>query len=720
MKVLIVDAFLNPSETAAHGRGKTGFALFHALVLSLLQGIPSIPGAAMFATSPPIIQVVKVLDLNKAKLYCDVESIDADSKVVAENFDLIDIIFAGGDVTDPFDPNLVQLITLCHMANLTNKPMFSCGGAALVEIVSLSGNGKKWNVLNGTNGSTLMDLPTFPFYSSSRGNFMSTFFAAESGDMYMFQDGAWNPYCNVGLHRIGRKGKALCSRLRTAPLNFSFDDHVKNTPKEVEAISADLDNKLYIDSKFIQHWAFKNVAASRAFLVTSLGDWAINSEWSCKSPKPHSLSPIVLATGKDSPVLIQLGNKLILASEINDGKAWGNLEHVLGNFIQHTVSLIMSTSFEVQRQTTGSLFHNIFDGGCDMLSSLTQCHAVAKSMMHTVLPHGPEKLDVPWLGQAFTDKVRPLQGTNTNETYSLQAPFKFAPSKTSTGTSYSPRTVQNPLNFTISRLASIIAANGQGVPVSLQVMHQSVSTLNGNIARVISPIRPSERKPSGASTRKVVNVEYQNENVSQKATRVCIPDINEDQSALALKTSNFMAETTTSATFLPGWTEMMKQETLPLGIETSFGMECTNAYIPHHSPRSLSHSTELGQSQRTYVTSPRDITPYNTYKKIMKKKAKAAAANPTYKGQYTEVFLSPREKNMKDEFMRKKTVFIGEKNFITSFGKSTALPLRAEGQIRAFGDYEKDHISMAGIKMEDRAGLRVDERNKHLAGHWKS
>ena len=121
MKVLLVDAFINSSEHAAHGRGKTGFGLFRAMVCNLLQEIGYIPGAAMFATSPPKVQEVKATHLKEAKFYCDVEAIDADAKAIAANFDLIDMIFVGGDLTDPFDPKLSQLITLCHMANLTNK-----------------------------------------------------------------------------------------------------------------------------------------------------------------------------------------------------------------------------------------------------------------------------------------------------------------------------------------------------------------------------------------------------------------------------------------------------------------------------------------------------------------------------------------------------------------------------------------------------------------------
>ena len=598
--------------------------------------------------------------------------------------------------------------------------MFSCGGAALVEIVTLSGNGKKWNVLNGSNGSSLMDLPTFPFHSSSVGNFMSAFLDAESGDMYVFHDGMWNPFLNIGLHRIGRKGKALSPRLRTAPLSFSADDHLKNTNNEVEAISADLDNKLYIDSRFIKHWAFKGVGeVARAFISTSLGEWVINSEWSVKTPQPHSMSPVVIATSKDSPVLIQLGNKLIMASEINDGKVWSNLEKIVRNFIRHSVLLIISTQFEVQRQTMGSLFHTVFCGGYDMLSSQVRCPALAKLPIYSALSHGPEKIDMPGLGLGFTDEVKPFLGTNVG---SLQSSFQDSPNKTSTGTSYSPRTVQNPSNFTKTRLANIITANGQGINASLEIINSTDTAPHDNIAHVMSPIRPSERKPSTMSTRKVVNLDNSmtEEVHGSDSGALHAEQIMAFNDTGGFDTSSLETEVAPStATFLPGWTEMMKQKTLPFGIETSFDMQCTKAFIPHHSPRSLTQ-TRLDKTQRTYMTSPRDTAPYNTYKKFLKRKAKASTAKPSqYQGQYTEVFLSPREKRIKEEFHRKKTVFVGEKNFITSFGKSMALPLREEGQIRAFSKYEDDHISMAGIKMIDRPGLRVDEKEKHIAGHWK-
>ena len=121
--------------------------------------------------------------------------------------------------------------------------------------------------------------------------------------------------------------------------------------------------------------------------------------------------------------------------------------------------------------------------------------------------------------------------------------------------------------------------------------------------------------------------------------------------------------------------------------------------------------------------SPRN-KPYNTYKKIQYAKSVATKernSSQSYQGQYAEVFLSPREKEIKFEYESKRDgKFIGGKDFKKSFGTSMALPLRKEGQIRASSNYDDTFTDgLQGIKVRDRVALRRNVKANQIAGPWK-
>ncbi len=689
MKVLIVDAFINPSPQATHGRGKTGFDLFHATILKLIgESAKEVPGAELLAQST--IQVVKADRLQDSKIIFEIESIDADSKIAAENFDLIDIIFAVGD-PNPFA--YPELITLCHLAYLSDKPMLTCGGAALADVIAFCGKGKRFNVLNGPMGCSIDSLQSFPSYShASTPNFESAFFAAETGDMYVFQNGKWHPQCSIGLHRRGKRGKLLSPRANVSKLvtcaSFACDDHVKNSPREIEALSSDLDAKLYIHSEFSQHWAIKGLCtAALAFIVTCLGEWVVNKSWiNARIPyTPHAI-PKVLASSVEFPALIEIGNKLIIACEVND-KHLQNIALLLRNFLLRTMPLILDPVYEKSKEHRSLLTMFFCNKMPDELSTCKVCPALAIEPVISTLPDGPTKL--------ANFLYRGKSGINEA---SIQTTMADAPRRRSTGQYYSGRTVQNPTSLLNQRLASIIVANGQSVPTSLQLIHSDTAAQIESAT--FSPVPPRDFKPSRLLLRS-----------KESGIKNLKPFVDSLDSPLDVTSNPIPA-----LHVLTALSSENSESSECLAQKSRIFIECSHAFIPHRSPRSVKRRTHDSLTEESvkrvfYNPNPDHITATSCTLKASLKSSEQSSKNNNspYSGQYTEVFLSTFEKRIKHEFSQGKP-------FITS---RVALPLRKEGQIRAFSKYEDNQTAMVNIKLQDRAGLRTEEKEKHLCGAWK-
>ncbi len=727
MKVLIVDAFVD-EEPRTSARGKSSFAIFNAMVLSCLQNIQNVAGAEL---DKPILECCRVDELSSLNYLCDYENTLADinQKNASINFDSIDIIFVGGDsCTSPFDSRLTPLSILFHMANETDKPTFTCGGAALVDLLDHC-TGTIFNLLNGNGGCELEKLSAFPVYASSVGSYPSAFFDNETGDLYTYDVDRvlWKPIANTGLIRIPKSGKPPSSRYKNPSVQYSSYSHNKNTKNEIEALSVDLEVVARINNKHLQHYIFNEIDNSgiNSFILTCLGQWKIKSD-SLRQPTQ------VLASSKDAPIILQVGNnRLIVAAAINNGRSQPSIKKIMSNFVNHIIEkMIQDPTYELHRNNSGSLKSHVFGGKYGTAMRKGVIPPSARSIIASSLPNGPVKIDAPVLSHiddlhtkkmALDDplsmsytplRMLTMDSDRTRRAVSGRALTTLAP--------------QNPSLHSNKRLQNIISSNGQTVKNNIKLLDgpktllkdddmnvalsESISdmysgkftaselnsTHRGSI--ISSPIRPNNSKPS--STR----VHHQ--------TSVCEGSSISDWSGI----------NSTSKVNEPQMIPEIEIPLLALDFQNTYASNTimSKSHLPHHSPRSIKFSGGSVMSPRVQVSSPRNTMPYNTYKKYQKK-INCSVKDEQYKGQYTEIFLSPREKFIKDLNERKKTKFVGEKDFVTSFGKSTALPLRKDGAIRAHSAFEDNTTpDMIGINVSDRATLRRNEKDKHLAGHWKA
>jgi len=292
MNVLIVDAFFDESielafgiNLTSRGRGLSRFDVFEEMVRSVLPVLEKIPGAAS-STEEPTVTVLKATELCAAQLLVDWEhdALSEEARARARRFDMLDYIFIGGDATTaPFDGRLTQLVTLLHMCNQVKKPVFVSGNSAVLGVYVMACRGKKFNILNGSNG-VLADLPTFSRYAVATGASPSAFLDSETGDVYIYAEKSkeWQPLSNIGCRKVSRVGPPTSPRFKPAEVQHSIDRHVLSESQKTEHENNKLlihrELKAYVGSKHVQHYAFKGILKQH-FLLTALPDWEINRQW---------------------------------------------------------------------------------------------------------------------------------------------------------------------------------------------------------------------------------------------------------------------------------------------------------------------------------------------------------------------------------------------------------------------------------------------------------
>jgi hypothetical protein len=680
MKILVVDAFLAPADSS-HGRGKTGLSVFISMVKSSFKNAAASSGAELLSTYPPVIQIVGVQSLLDSNLICDGEwgLLDHYKENACKNFDSIDIIFIGGDsCTRPLDHRLSQLYVLCNMARKTNKPVFTSGGPALVEIVSLYGCGTIWNAINGDGGSDLASLPLSP-YDSSPDNAVSVFYDAESGDLYTFNDSqrVWNPTYNLGLSRIARSGKMISPKFPLAELHLAVEDHLRDTSQEMLTVEFDHDKKIFIDKRFVQHWIFEGLNnAAHAFVITSLGEFRINRS-KISEVVPQLSAFTVLATSRDSPILISIGHKFLFAAEINDGKSRIVMQQLINNFTRKmTTMILMDEEYNAFRRFRGSLHFCVFSES-EPIHDYSRYAAISSISVKTRLPQEPAQYVVCESMTATRQSIFPSQDDVVH--------------KTSTGIPKTQKIFKVPQEHSLQRLQDLVVRNGQTVQSCIEIIRAGSDDTEMYQSQVaMSPIRPRDSKPT-ATGRKVFT-----SNVGSTDFRKVL-ETNRGETSLA-QVSVFRA----------GNSVFYQEELIDANVDI---IGTAGYYLPHHSPRL---TTKDAQYTATRVIPPRS-KPLSTYKRIIARNSLVEGSG-VYQGQYRDVYMTPREK----EIALCKPSSSPKRNFITSFGTNAVIPLRKEGQIRPFSEYEKDSVSTIGVKAGDRVALRKDEKSKQIAGGWRN
>ena len=251
MRVLAVDAFLVSWDTNTGGRMQSTFDVFNKAVKEGLNKIRGLPGAEMYQTKSPEVEVCAVQDLDTHLLICDWETdaIEASHRRSMGRFDTFDVIMVAGDADiSPFDPRLYNLVVLSKMAYYSNKPYFSCGSAAIVDIYSICSKGRNYDIQGAGKLGYLRGLPRW----SGR----TAYVDGETGDLYQYdrRKKGWAAVANCGLHLLS-KSRAVSKQFHvTETFAKSVQQRTNKTAIEVDSvILPDRDILTNIDAKFGKH-----------------------------------------------------------------------------------------------------------------------------------------------------------------------------------------------------------------------------------------------------------------------------------------------------------------------------------------------------------------------------------------------------------------------------------------------------------------------------------
>ena len=696
MKILVVNAFVNTSKSSTHGRGKSGFPVFLSAVRNALKVIATVEGADQ--TSPPIVEIVKADELERANFVADWQSLSLNerSKLSANRFDAVDMIFVGGDsTTSPYDACLTQLMTLAHMANVTGKPMFSCGVGALVDIVSYCCKGTKWNILNqelAEHGSLLDTLPLFAHYSTSNGTFPSGWLDYETGDVYCYDSEGiqWVPCCNTGIHHIEPSGKPKSPRFLSPGTSSVCDDHVRSTPREVQSLFVDRDAKSYVDTRLQQHFAFDGgLRDNSAFVLTGLGRWVLNRAWSMPL-NSHKRIFTVLAATADAPIVVEYNHKLVVACEINTGKGLPSLRKLAENFVRHYTRVLLDQGQVGMKGTIdeitsySSLFGELQRKN-DFCPPLNKKKIISMANPSPVCPAGPVKVDAPLLEMFFSGKANRLDDPDSGD-FTPKRMFKvnqngkvntgkgfdnISPNKNSTGFAFSEIGIQNPTAHRESRLIALIEKNGLDVANSVSLIKGSHASAQLNFGADVGGISEASMdecsglilsQTGSISTRRRVNYsEKLASSVMASPIRPTRPEVERNSKGHARSVTfsenngNVIkpaAHTSSGVDLSLNLDNLLLDMTLIRNANQSEmlsnredNVDMEAAFLPHRSPRS---ATSAGTGTGTWATSkqsPRVIAnskggnrngkPYTTFRKIQKQKEQTnrREASQEYEGQ---------------------------------------------------------------------------------------
>ena len=335
MKVLIVNAFLESFTIKNTGaRFKSSFSVFEEHVRAALKDCKC---AEILSTNKPLIEIVRVGDLDARVLLCDWETdaIEQKHRRALGHFDSFDLIFVGGDSNhSPFDNRLKNLLTLSKMAYYADKPYISVGVPALVDVYSICGKGRFLDVLGVGKVSALRDIGHL--------SPQAAYCDVETGDLYCYSvsDKGWEPVLNAGLHVESRSVKTVKVAEK---FKRPVEQRTRNTEMEPDSATLfDRDVLVKIDAKLQPHWALQGLhKGNLTFLATGLHHWVVNRTVAPPDIATVQVPLAVLAEGPTSPILLEFGNRLLYCAEVNTGKTHSILRRLVGNFTKHHVARLI-------------------------------------------------------------------------------------------------------------------------------------------------------------------------------------------------------------------------------------------------------------------------------------------------------------------------------------------------------------------------------------------
>ena len=395
MKILIVDCY----ESTKKGRQAYN-AYFRTLEAAIKASGP-------FSAEISLVHR-ELTNVGDHVLDWETEALNEDAKSRASKFDSIDIICVAGDMqTCPWDPRYMKVVTLIHMANLVKKPVLGLGSGAFASVYACATNGARFHMLNEPYGLPYNKLATFPRYSKGTKAFPSGWLNNETGDVFTYSEEykLWKPVCNVGMFRIATAGKPTpIAPGMSAPKHMGKDDRSLTEEQDPSALYIDdRETSTHIRNAFIQN-RFLTGLMSQNFIACELPNWHLNGDGAL----PTTKGIFVMAENKMGPVILGKGsNHLYLACEINQGKSYDTMRHIMTNYVGAVVADVRAEEQPADSLVLylfgdsagrGSSYDSTLSSAGDMAPTLTAT-AVASS-----LPGGPTRVAMPVFELFFKDK----------------------------------------------------------------------------------------------------------------------------------------------------------------------------------------------------------------------------------------------------------------------------------------------------------------------------
>eukprot|EP01038_Epipyxis_sp_PR26KG_P008612 gene8612-11641_t len=389
------------------------------------------------------------------------------SKSYCQNFDKIDMIFIGGDLSVlPWAPISTQLVTLLQMIAITKKPCFTTGFGAFLSLYSLATNGTRFHLLNEPHGGNIKTLPEFPRYSIGSGPFPGGWYDNKTGDMYVYDqtNKYWKPSCNIGIHRIMSSSPPIENVLHTTK-KYARDDHLLSFDQTSDAIDLH-EEVIRIRNKFLNSPYLKGFHSNN-FVLKLYPEYYLNHDGGL----PTNEQIFVMADCDKGPVLLRKENMILFTPKIEEKVGYLTIfNKIIKNFIMESYQIIVSKNDTQWKESSlqAYLFGIDENRGGSYDSNAHQkpkANPLNKLNIISTIPTGPVRVDPPPISIFFTTE----KNSRTDH-------FALTSSRLNSSIGRRPLiTVQNPLLSRHKRLCTFMDRNGYNGQQSEEIVSKALT-----------------------------------------------------------------------------------------------------------------------------------------------------------------------------------------------------------------------------------------------------